>query len=94
MGDINSLTQRGVYNARTMHQSLIERFMRAFWKGIWGEIEDRLVEAFVLAAGIVLILIQSSLSWSKLVESRWEAVATGVWAVVLPSNLDSQGLRV
>jgi hypothetical protein len=64
-----------------MRKSLIQRFMRAFGQGIWGQVDDKIFEICVLVAGILFILRKSGLSWTGLVEGRWEAVATGVWAI-------------
>jgi hypothetical protein len=63
--------------------SLTQRFMKAFGNGIWGEVADRTVEMFVLAGGILGILIGGHWSLKKIVETQWESIAIAVTAVSL-----------
>ncbi len=64
-----------------MRPYLIKEFTRAFGRGIWGEVVDRVVEMLVFCAGIIFLLIQSGESLTKLIESRWEAFIASVWVI-------------
>jgi hypothetical protein len=57
--------------------------MRAFGKGVWGELADRLFEGCVVVGGFVAFLLRSHFSWNKIVDGQWETIAILVSSVSL-----------
>lgn len=64
-----------------MSGPLLSRFMRAFGKGIWGQLADKIVEVCAIVVVILRISVTTGFSVTRLVEGRWEVVAEGVWTV-------------
>jgi hypothetical protein len=62
-----------------MHQSLANKFIRAFGRSLGGQVADKIVEICALVVVILLIWLKSGFSWTKLVAGRWEVITEGVW---------------
>jgi hypothetical protein len=53
--------------------------MRAFAHGIWGELQDRLVEGFAFAVAIGMLVLSSGFSVTRIIEDKHKAIIAGVW---------------
>src|ERR1700683_55914 len=66
-----------------MRPSIVSRFRRVLFRGVWTTVLDRIVESAVAIAGLLFFLVQNDFSWQKIQANGREGAMVGVWATCI-----------